>query len=56
MVDGRAEERIGERLPNLPREQNYTDVVQDVLGGTDVCYNDNGDIVECGSSGDVSID
>lgn len=56
VVDGRAEERIGERLPNLPREQNYTDVVQDVLGGTDVCYNDNGDIVECGSSGDVSID
>lgn len=47
VVDGKAEDRIGERLPNLPQETQYTDVVENVLGGTDVCYNKDGDIVEC---------
>ena len=48
VVDGRAEERIGERLPNQPKETGYVDAVSDVLGGSDVCYTDDGDIIECG--------
>jgi hypothetical protein len=54
VVDGNAESRIGERLPNLSKEENYSDVVSDVLGGTDVCYNNDGDIVECGQKGKSS--
>jgi hypothetical protein len=48
VVDGKAEERIGERLPNIGKEEGYSDVVNDVLGGSDVCYDKAGDIVECG--------
>ena len=48
VVDGNAEGRIGERLPNIAKEEGYSDVVSDVLGGSDVCYNASGDIVECG--------
>jgi hypothetical protein len=51
VVDGNAEGRIGERLPNLAKEESYSEVVSDVLGGSDVCYNQSGDIVECGSEG-----
>jgi hypothetical protein len=47
VVDGRAEARIGERLPNQPKETGYVDAVNDVLGGSDVCYNESGDITEC---------
>jgi hypothetical protein len=49
VVDGNTEGRIGERLPNLAKDETYSDVVNDVLGGSDVCYNASGDIVECGS-------
>ncbi len=47
VVDGNAESRIGERLPDGRREDDYSDVVGDVLGGSDVCYDKNGDISEC---------
>jgi hypothetical protein len=47
VVDGRAEARIGERLPNQPKETGYVDAVNDVLGGSDVCYNEDGSITEC---------
>lgn len=47
VVDGNAESRIGERLPNMRKEEGFTDDVSDVLGGTDVCYNKDGEIVEC---------
>jgi hypothetical protein len=48
MVDGKAEKRIGERIPNLKKDESVQDVVGDVLGGSDVCYDKSGNIVECG--------
>lgn len=53
VVDGDAESRIGERLPNTKRDEGYSDAVKDVLGGSDVCYDKSGEIVECaeGSGG-----
>ncbi len=47
VVDGNAEKSIGERLPDGRREEDLTDAVGDVVGGSDVCYNKDGDIVEC---------
>lgn len=47
VVDGNAEKSIGERLPTGRKEGDLSDAVDDVVGGTDVCYNDEGDIVEC---------
>lgn len=47
VIDGNAESSIGERLPNMGKEAGYSDVVSDVLGGTDVCYDANGDISQC---------
>jgi hypothetical protein len=47
MVDGKAEKRIGERIPNLKKDESVQDVVGDVLGGSDVCYDKSGNIVEC---------
>ena len=51
VVDKDAEERIGERLPNLAKEEGFTDDVSDVLGGSDVCYDKSGEITTCGESG-----
>ena len=47
VVDGNAESRIGERLPNMRPDEKFSEDVSDVLGNTDVCYNSDGDIVEC---------
>jgi hypothetical protein len=47
VVDGKAEKRIGERLPNVGGDDKMTDVVSDVLGGSDVCYDKSGNITEC---------
>jgi len=47
VVDKNAEDRIGERLPNLGRDEKFSDDVSDVLGGSDVCYDDSGEIREC---------
>jgi hypothetical protein len=47
VIDGKAEERIGERLPNMKPDEGVTDVVKDVLGGSDVCYSEDGSIAEC---------
>lgn len=47
VVDKGAEDRIGERLPNIGRDEAFSDDVSDILGGTDVCYDDSGDISEC---------
>jgi hypothetical protein len=49
LVDGKAEKRIGERLPNVGADDKVTDVVGDVLGGSDVCYDKSGNIAECPS-------
>jgi hypothetical protein len=48
VIDGAAEKSIGERLPNTGREEKNENVVNDVLGGSDVCYDKSGSIVECG--------
>lgn len=48
VIDGKAEKRIGERLPNVGADDKVTDVVNDVLGGSDVCYDKAGNIAECG--------
>lgn len=47
VISGPIEQRVGQRLPNTKREDKVQGVVQDVLGGTDVCYNDEGTIREC---------
>ncbi len=46
------EDAIGERLPNVGDDDSYTDVVSDVLGGSDVCYDESGEISECPAGGD----
>lgn len=47
VVDGNAERNIGQRLPNTPQKREYKNVVNDVLGDSDVCYTESGEIVEC---------
>jgi hypothetical protein len=47
VIDGEAEKRMGERLPNVGSDDKVTDVVNDVLGGSDVCYDKSGSISEC---------
>ena len=50
VVDGKAEKRIGERLPNVGSDEKLMDVVSDVLGSSDVCYDKAGNIAECAAS------
>jgi len=50
VVDGKAEKRIGERIPNLKKDESVQDVVGDVLGGSDVCYDKSGNVGECPGS------
>lgn len=50
VVDGKAEKRIGERLPNVGSDDKLTDVVNDALGGSDVCYDKSGNIAECAAA------
>jgi hypothetical protein len=47
VIDGKAEKGIGERLPNTKRKDRVNDVVEGVLGGSDVCYDKSGEIVTC---------
>jgi hypothetical protein len=47
VIDGATEKRIGERLPNTKRDESVNDVVEGVLGGSDVCYDKSGEIVQC---------
>jgi hypothetical protein len=51
VVSASAEDRIGERLPNLSKDEGFSDDVSDVLGGSDVCYDKSGNISECAESG-----
>lgn len=46
VVDGNIETSIGERLPNIKEDEKFSDDVGDVLGGSDVVYDENGNIVE----------
>ncbi len=47
VVDGKTEARIGERLPNTGKKEELDESLQDVVGGSDVCYDKDGNIVEC---------
>lgn len=47
VIDKNAEDRIGERLPNMGRDEEFSSDVQDILGGSDVCYDESGEIREC---------
>lgn len=55
VIDGNAEAAIGERLPNMKGDHTFGGDVGDVLGGSDVAYDENGKIVEgkAAPSGDV---
>jgi hypothetical protein len=46
VIDGNAEAAIGERLPNMKGDHAFGGDVGDVLGGSDVSYDENGKIVE----------
>ena len=46
VIDGNAEASIGERLPNVKGDHTFGGDVGDVLGGSDVGYDENGKIVE----------
>ncbi len=47
LVDGKTEARIGERLPNTGKKEELDESLEDVVGGSDVCYDRDGNIVEC---------
>ncbi|PCC75569.1 hypothetical protein SAMN02745121_00110 [Nannocystis exedens] len=46
VVDGTQEASIGERLPNIKGDDKFTDTVGDVLGTSDVAYDEKGNIIE----------
>jgi hypothetical protein len=46
VVDGNAEAAIGERLPNMKGDHAFGGDVGDVLGGSDVAYDESGKIIE----------
>lgn len=46
VIDGNAEAAIGERLPNMKGDHAFGGDVGDVLGGSDVAYDESGKIVE----------
>ncbi len=46
IVNGDAEDRYGSRLPTGLDRGEFTDDVADVLGGSDICYDDEGNMIE----------
>jgi hypothetical protein len=47
VLDANAESSLVDRLPNVGGKEEFSDTVNDVLGGSDLCYDKAGDIVEC---------
>lgn len=45
VLDGNIEQQIGERLPNVKEEEGFSTDVGDVLGGSDVEYDADGNII-----------
>jgi hypothetical protein len=43
---GEAEEQYGERLPETQDSDNFSGSVEDVLGGSDICYDTDGTMIE----------
>ena len=46
IVDADAEDRYGSRLPTGLDRGEFTEAVTDVLGGSDICYDDAGNMIE----------
>lgn len=46
VIDASTEDSIGERLPNVGKDDKFTNAVEGVLGGSDLCY-EGEEIVEC---------
>lgn len=46
LVNGEAEDRYGSRLPTGLEHGEFTDDVSDVLGGSDICYDESGNMIE----------
>ena len=46
VVNGEAEDRYGSRLPTGLDHGEFTDTVSDVLGGSDICYDAEGNMIE----------
>ncbi|MEM9460811.1 MAG: hypothetical protein AAGF11_41995 [Myxococcota bacterium] len=53
VLDKSTEDSVGERLPNVGEDKEFSDTVNDVLGGSDVCYDADGSVTEC--SGDDAL-
>jgi hypothetical protein len=45
LVNGEAEDRYGSRLPTGLSHGEFTEDVSDVLGGSDICYDDDGSMI-----------
>ena len=54
VLQGSVEDSIGERLPNIKDEEGFSSDVGDVLGGSDVQYDEDGNIIttQGGGGGD----
>jgi hypothetical protein len=46
LVNGEVEDQYGPRLPTGLEHGDFTDDVSDVLGGSDICYDDDGTMIE----------
>jgi hypothetical protein len=46
IVSGEAEDNYGPRLPTGLENTDFTDSVSDVLGGSDICYDEKGNMIE----------
>ncbi|MFV8756319.1 hypothetical protein ACNOYE_37710 [Nannocystaceae bacterium ST9] len=46
VTSGEAEEKYGERLPETQDSDNFSQSVDDVLGGSDICYDEEGNMIE----------
>lgn len=46
VTSGDAEQRYGERLPESSDNDNFSQSVDDVLGGSDICYDEEGNMIE----------
>jgi hypothetical protein len=46
VINKESEDRYGIRLPNPKRDESFSDDVGDVLGGSDICYDEEGNMVE----------
>jgi len=47
VLDANADRSMTDRLPNVGKDAAFSDTVNDVLGGSDLCYDKNGEIITC---------